>query len=239
MSASIVWQKLSLAAIAASLIPMAASPARAFNFSRGGTSVSGQGQFSSVSGVTTIDFESGAPTSGFATYSTVYGPNPVLSGAGSFRPMADNASHFLSVAPTSGSGLNNPTTIEFADKLDYFGLYWGSIGWYDSIEFYNGSTQVASFTGEDASGIPGSSGSWTDPEYNMYVNFFADGGESFDKIVLNASAIAFESDNHAYRVASVPEPSAVLGLLGLSGILAAGSLKKRQEKSSSAIANNV
>ncbi|NER35795.1 MAG: PEP-CTERM sorting domain-containing protein [Oscillatoria sp. SIO1A7] len=236
MSASIGWQRLSLAAIAASLIPMAASPASAFSFSRGGTSVPGQGQFSSVSGVTTIDFESGAPTSGFATYSTANGPNPILSGAGSFRPMADNASHFLSVAPTSG-GLDNPTTIEFAEKLDYFGLYWGSTGWYDSIEFYNGSTQVASFTGEDVSGIPGVSGNWTDPEYNMYVNFFAETGESFDKIVLNATHIAFETDNHAYRVAAVPEPSAVLGLLGL-GAIAAGSLKKRQEKSSNSVAKN-
>lgn len=223
MSASIGWQRLSLAAIAASLIPlipMAASPAIAFSFSSGGTSVPGQGQFSSISGVTTIDFESGAPTSGFATYS---GLNPVLSGQ---IGIADDASYILSVGHPS-VGLNNPTTIEFADKLDYFGLYWGSTDSYNTIEFYNGSTQVASFTGEDV----------YDPQRNIYVNFFAEAGESFDKVVLKSSGIAFETDNHAYRVAAVPEPSAVLGLLGL-GAIAAGSLKKRQEKSSNSVAKN-
>ena len=45
-------------------------PASAITLSIGGIAVPGQGQFSSIPGVTTIDFESGAPTSGSVVYST-------------------------------------------------------------------------------------------------------------------------------------------------------------------------
>ena len=44
-------------------------PSNAITFTIGVTTISGQGQFSSLPGVTTIDFESGAPTDGPVIYS--------------------------------------------------------------------------------------------------------------------------------------------------------------------------
>ncbi len=50
----------------------------------------------------------------------------------------------------------------------------------------------------------------------------------FDKIVLTSTSPAFETDNYAYRVASVPESSSMLGLLAF-GALGAGSFLKRKQ----------
>ena len=60
-----------------------------------------------------------------------------------------------------------------------------------------------------------------------FVNIFAEEGENFDKIVFQSNSPAFESDNHAYRLAEpVPTPAAVLPIL--SGLFA--SAKRRKQK---------
>jgi hypothetical protein len=93
----------------------------------------------------------------------------------------------------------------FAKALDYFGLYWGSVDPFNSISFFSGNKLLQSFTGSQVSST--AKGSWTGATDNIYTNFFAGKGESFDKIVLGSTGIAFESDNFAYKEASaVPEP---------------------------------
>ena len=53
---------------------------------------------------------------------------------------------------------------------------------------------------------------------NLFINLVADEGEQFDRVVMRTNDIAFETDNHTYRLAnrtpkSTPESSTMLGLL--------------------------
>jgi hypothetical protein len=116
-----------------------------------------------------------------------------------------------------------PVTIAFANPLDYFGLYWGTPSANDTISFFNGNTLLQSFRGDALYSAVPSTGA-------VYANFFAERGESFNKVVLSEISIAFESDNHAYKFAeseSVPEP--VTSLTAFASVVA-GVLMKRQQQ---------
>jgi hypothetical protein len=217
-------KKLSALIMGAAVFTVISDPADAITLTFGGTPVAGQGEFSSVPGVTTVDFESGAPTSGLAIYSAP-GPGPaVVSGNnGSSIISADDYSRYLAVSILGDARGTSPVTIDFANPLDYFGLYWGTPSENNSISFFNGDTLLQSFTGDAVAGSINPSGA-------VYTNFFAEPGEFFNKVVLSDSSIAFESDNHAYKVAaseSVPEP--VTSLTAFASVVA-GVLMKRQQQ---------
>ena len=204
------------------------APADAITLTFGGTPVAGQGQFSSVPGVTTIDFESGAPTSGFAVYSAP-GPGPaVISGNAvnsvlSFDENMDDNKRYLAVSTFGDESGTTPVTIAFANPLDYFGLYWGTPSANNTLSFFNGDRLLQSFSGDALYSVVPSTGA-------AYANFFAEAGESFNKVVLSDSSFAFESDNHAYKVAaseSVPEP--LTSLTAFASIVT-GVLMKRQQQ---------
>ncbi len=189
-------------------------PSNAITFTIGGTTVPGQGQFSSLPGVTTIDFESGAPTSGPIVYSAPGSGLKVISSSlpNHFAQYGDNFTKYLRVGPLGNTLRSNPVTISSNEQLDYFGMYWGSIDLNNSIAFYQENQLLASFRGKEIKEISGLR--------NIYVNFFAEGNESFDRIILSSPLKPFETDNHAYRLASepkpntsVPEPTSVMGLL--------------------------
>jgi hypothetical protein len=217
-------KKWSALIMGAAVFTVISAPADAITLTFGGTPVAGQGQFSNVPGVTTIDFESGAPTSGFAIYSAP-GPGPaVVSGNTVTSALSnDNNTRYLAVSILGDARGTSPVTIAFANPLDYFGLYWGTPIGNNTIAFFNGDTLLQSFTSDAvASSITSSSA--------VYVNFFAEPGESFNKVVLSDSGLAFESDNHAYKVAaseSVPEP--VTSLTAFASVVA-GVLMKRQQQ---------
>ena len=241
-------RKLTIAAIGVATIGLIANPAKAINITLGGTSISGLGQFSNVSGATTIDFESGAPTSGLAVYSLPSGRTGVVSDLDQSVPRSDlvrpqtsslwrdNNSQYLRIGSVFPN--DEPVEIDFTKSLDYFGLYWegdsaSHVGRYGNVSFYNDDSLIGEFDWHDVADIAGQHwGSLPD----SYVNFHADPEESFNKVVLNATWWAqFESDNHAYRVAassntqSVPEPSSAIALLGI-GALSLGSKRKRIKK---------
>lgn len=239
-------RKLTIAAIGAATISLIANPANAISITLGGTSVSGQGQFSNVSGATTIDFESGAPTSGLAVYSLPSGRTGVVSDLDQSVPRSDlvqpqtsslwpdNNSQYLRIGSVFPN--DNPVEIDFAKSLNYFGLYWeldsaSSVGRYGEVSFYNDDSLIGEFDWHDVAENVGSPW-WSFSD--SYVNFHADPEESFNKVVLNATWWAqFESDNHAYRVVpssnteSVPEPSSAIALLGI-GTLSLGTKLKRK-----------
>ncbi|MHC5861845.1 Npun_F0296 family exosortase-dependent surface protein [Nostoc sp.] len=222
-------QKLSLALVGTAVVFMSANPANAVSPF---TVTTGSGISSTISGATTIDFNNGLPTTGIATYSSASGTPTLVTGSLSnqYATPAGDTTPYLTISPES-SGVKGDTgavTINFAKALDYFGLDWGSVDVGNSIAFYNGSTLLNTFTGSD---VPGTthSGNQTSANDNVFVNFFADGGLTFDKVVLSSSVVAFESDNHAYRLASVPEPTSMLGLLAF-GAVSAGSFIKRKSK---------
>jgi hypothetical protein len=219
-------QKLCMAVVGAAFFSVTATPVSAITMSIGGTAVVGQGQFSSVPGAITIDFESGAPTTGSVVYS-VPGANPtVVSGdlVGAYGAPESDTTRYLAVSPLGDWRGTNNVWIKFENPVDYFGLYWGSVDSYNYISFYKDGNLLASFNSPSL------------PHMNVYANFFADEGKSFDAVQLYSNGVTFESDNHAYRMAAippinpttVPEYSSGLGLV--FGTFFAMSLLKRKQQ---------
>jgi VCBS repeat-containing protein len=116
-------------------------------------------------------------------------------------PGGQDTTNYLSI------GANGTETITFASEKNAFGLYWGSLDSYNTIKFYDGTTLVASYTGNEISPLfpTGNQGSFSS---NGYVEF--SGLHPFDKVVLSSSANAFEIDN--ISAGNVPAP-----VTGLSG----------------------
>ncbi|MCC3405500.1 MAG: hypothetical protein JGK17_07875 [Microcoleus sp. PH2017_10_PVI_O_A] len=215
-------KKLSMVAIGATIWAGITNPVSAIMVSLGGTSVPGQGQFSSVPGAKTIDFESGAPTSGPVIYSAPgIGPT-VVSGTINylFWTPKDDYTKYLTVAPFGDERGNNNLSISFAEKIDYFGMYLGSFDSYNSIAFYQDNVLLKLLNGLNDS-------------VNIYVNFFAEKNESFNKVVLASSVPAFETDNHAYRIAEpVPEPTTILGSLAFGAVVSYWHRKRNNYRNS-------
>src|SRR4028118_1779415 len=92
-------KKLSASIMGAAVFTAISAPADAITLTFGGTSVARQGQFSNVPGVTTIDFESGAPTSGLAVYSAPAPGPAVVSGNGASPALSpDDNTKYLAVS---------------------------------------------------------------------------------------------------------------------------------------------
>lgn len=119
---------------------------------------------------------------------------------------------------TSGAGAGRAILDFGAASLNYFGLLWGSIDDYNTLEFWNGATLVDSVTGTDvlasANGDQGVNGT-------LYVNF--NSSVAFNKVVARSDAShAFEFDNVAYS--AVPDSGLTIALLGM-GLLGLGCLR--------------
>ncbi|MDX2240476.1 MAG: PEP-CTERM sorting domain-containing protein [Leptolyngbyaceae cyanobacterium bins.302] len=209
-----------------------ATSASAFSFTVGGTAVAGEGYKSSVTGAQTIDFNSGSPSNSVIAYSGI--TNNIVQGSVSSQHAtpAGNTSKFLTISNKESNVVGNTgsVTLNLSKALDYFGLYWGSADTYNFIDFYSAGSLIKTFGGGDISAT--ARGSWTGASDNLYVNFFAGAGESFDKIVLRSNGAAFESDNHAFREsAAVPEPFTVGG--SLVGLALGLRLRKKQKAQAS------
>jgi hypothetical protein len=174
-------------------------------------SLSALGQLTStVEGATTIDFNSGCG------YVTCSGDYQIVSGSvsGQYAQPAGTNTPYLSVPNPKANG---SATFTLGTTSDYFGLYWGSIDSYNSISFFLGGNLVGNFSGTDLVG-QFANGNQVNYSSNRFINFdFGSGG--FDSVKLTSNGFAFESDNHAFRMTSVPEPAAAIlmfiGLLGL------------------------
>jgi hypothetical protein len=114
-------------------------------------------------------------------------------------------------------------TLTLPGQEKYFGLLWGSVDAYNTLELLDGATLVGIVTGTDvtasANGNQGASGTF-------YVNISDD--LAFDTVKLISTQYAFEADNVAYNTASVPEPGAI-ALFG-AGLLAFGWLTWSKSK---------
>lgn len=124
---------------------------------------------------------------------------------------------------TSGVG---SVGLSFTNPMLYFGLLWGSVDTFNTLEFFNGATSVGTVTGSDvtasANGDQGINGTY-------YVNIVSN--MMFNRVVASSTSYAFEFDNVSYNTTAppnrVPEPF-TLGLLGL-GLIAVGGLAKRRK----------
>ena len=230
-------QKLSLALVGTAVLLMSANPAGAVSLTKGGSiPIAGEGQYTNIQGATMVNFNSGTATdpNGFVTYSAT---NGIVQGSvdSQYATPFGDTSKYLTVAPqgvqANGKNIAGNTgneTITFAKAINYFGLYWGSIDAYNFVDVYSGGNLLKTFSGADVPGAP-ANGEQSGSANNVYVNLLAEKGETFDKVVLRSTGLAFETDNHSYRLASVPEPTATLGLLAF-GVMSAGSFVKRKSK---------
>jgi hypothetical protein len=215
-------ETLFVSAAVAAAVGAIAQPANAISL----TATSGQ--FTGVAGATTIDFE-GAPDGTNLPYTedgvSYTGAGGIRTGftPGQFRaPLGDNTQYLASLPGNSSFEASS------SQPLNYFGLYWGSVDPFNSVSFFNGATQVGpTFSRAQVAAAFAAAGFGSLPSGvangSTYVNFFADAGESFNRVVFNSRGTAFESDNHAFRV--VPTPALLPGLIGMG--LAA--LRKRKE----------
>ncbi|MEH2081044.1 MAG: PEP-CTERM sorting domain-containing protein [Nostoc sp.] len=221
-------QKISLALLGITAVVMSANPASAVSLKVN------TGPFSSYADAKTVTFDDGTANdpNGFVTYSNITSNIVQGSASGQYAsPYGDNTK-FLTISPKGSNvaGDSGFVNIAFKQAVNYFGFYAGSLDSYNYVDIYKGNQLLKSFSGAD---VPTAiaDGSWTSSQANMFVNLVADTGETFDRVVMRSNGIAFETDNHAYRLAkSVPESNTMLGVLAIGACGMTSLFKRSQHK---------
>ena len=156
-----------------------------------------------------------SPYSGVTVYTFDSSPSLQILPGGNGAVVSGSASG-LYAAPFGVSAPDATSYLTPTAVNNYFGLWWGSVDSYNTITFYNGATEVASFTGLSITNP--ANGDQVAPSTNLYVNFLD--LPNFNTFMITSTQYAFEVDNIA--VGKVPEPATMLlfglGLLGLAGL---------------------
>jgi len=132
-------------------------------------------------------------------------------------------------APFNSSIMSNPDSTNFfavpedktvgltadvsfgGNEYNYLGMFWGSADSYNSLEFYNGGTLIASFDGTEI--FNPANGDQLNGSSNQYVNIHLT--QSFDMVKIISTDYAFELDNLAVGVQTPVPGAALLGIIGL------------------------
>jgi hypothetical protein len=155
-----------------------------------------------------------------AAGATFTGDGAVVQGSvnGQYAAPAGDTSQYLTTGFTGTQGTKTEYLV-LNKTYTNFGLYWGSVDGYNTLSFYDHSTNtLTSFSGNQIA--PPANGNQTSDLTNVYVNFTG----PFDEVIFQTQAPAFEVDNLALggpvlQVGSVPETSTwammILGFLGM------------------------
>lgn len=231
--------KTALALLGTTAIAISASPATAVTMRvDGGKELLGEGFVSIEEDAYRVDFNDGTANdpNGFVTYSNITTNIVQGSRRGQYATPYQNTSKYLTIAPSNQNVAGNTgfVNLDFAEAIDYFGFYAGSLDNYNFIDIYYGDQLLNTFSGSD---VPGAiaNGSWTSTESNMFINLIGEEGEKFDRVVMRSNGVAFETDNHTYRLADrnptrVPEPSSILGFLAIGACCMGSVFKKLENK---------
>jgi hypothetical protein len=128
-----------------------------------------------------------------------------------------------SVYVTAGGIQGSSATFLLPDYELYFGLLWGSVDTYNTLEFYDNNTLIGSITGSDvnafANGDQGAAGTF-------YVNI--NSTVAFNRVVATSTEHAFEIDNISFNQ-TIPSPEPItLSLFG-AGLAGLGLARRRRK----------
>jgi hypothetical protein len=174
------------------------------SFSPDGGAVQGN-----VSGVNAAPFLSGNNGNGFG--------NPLYI---TDQPNGQDTTVYVTAGGIQGSS----ATLLLPDDELYFGLLWGSVDTYNTLEFYDSSNNlVGTLTGSDvtafANGDQGAAGTF-------YVSINSD--VAFNRVVATSSEHAFEIDNISFNQ-TIPSPEPItLSLFG-AGLAGLGLVRRRRK----------
>lgn len=202
------------------LLALSCGAAHAGVIQVGGMGGGSAGMVSAQPGVCSVSFDAAIGCG--ATYTA--SPANFVSGSASglYAAPQGDTSVYLTVGASYGSSV----TITLATAANYFGFYGGSLDSYNTVTFFLNDTQVDSFNGTQINAIafPGTAANGANA---VYVDYFA--SSLYNRIVYSSSENAFETDNHAFGLATprgVPEPESI-ALLGLGALgLLAGRRRK-------------
>lgn len=134
----------------------------------------------------------------------------------------------VAAAPASDAtfyGFASPgfdSTFTSASSLSSLSFYLGSLDNYNTLSFYSGDTLIQSFTGTQLTIPDPANGNQASGNTNRRYFFTFGAADNVNKVVFNTTQPAFEFDNIAAAISSVPEPSTwammILGF-GLTGFM--------------------
>lgn len=157
--------------------------------------------------------------------------------------------NYALTSTNSSSSAKYTLSLASAAPVTYFGFWLSALDAGNELKFFSGNTAVFTFSPADVLALTGNclgnnaycgnpkTGQNTGQPY-VFLNFFAQGGTSFDKIEFSetASFSGYESDNHTVgryvttsgtTLNNVPEPAS-LALVGLA-LAGLGVARKRKQ----------
>lgn len=138
-----------------------------------------------------------------------------------------NASNYLAVFQGNDAIIQSTK----GNLFTYFGFDAGALSAGNTLTFFNAGKEIAQYDYNFLNDKATVAASYqNNGEKNGFFEFSSENStDRFDKIVISqGTGGGFESDNHTFRTAKVPEPGVALGLLAVGGVFL---LKRKNQKS--------